>query len=72
MEWGVRKGSKKKGRFDLRGFVVFFCVCVCAALGLRCCVRAFFSCGVQASHCSDFPCCETWALGAQASVVVAY
>ena len=28
MEWGVRKGSKKKGRFDLRGFVGF-CVWVC-------------------------------------------
>ena len=28
MEWGVRKGSKKKGRFDLRGFVGFVCVCV--------------------------------------------
>ena len=26
MEWGVRKGSKKKGRFDLRGVVGFVCV----------------------------------------------
>ena len=71
MEWGVRKGSKKKGRFDLRGFVGFVCVCA-VALDLPCCVRAFFSCAVQASHCSDFPCCEAWALGAQASEVVAY
>ena len=28
-------------------------------------------CGVQASHCGGFSCCGAWALGAQASVVVA-
>ena len=51
-----------------------------AALGLRCCVRAFLlsrqagvtlRCGVRASHCCDFSCCGAWALGARASVVVA-
>ena len=51
-----------------------------AVLGLRCCARAFSSCGkwvatlcrgAQASHCGSFCCCETWALGAQTSVVVA-
>ena len=34
-----------------------------AVLGLRCCVRA--------SHCGGFSCCRAWALGVQASVVVA-
>ena len=50
-----------------------------AALGLRCCARAFsgcgawaaLRCGAQASHCGGFSCCGTRALGAQASVVVA-
>ena len=27
-------------------------------------------CGARASHCCDFSCCGTWALGARASVVV--
>ena len=34
-----------------------------AALSLCCCVRA--------SHCGGLTCCGAWALGAQASVVVA-
>ena len=56
-----------------------------AGLGLRCCARAFSSCGEQgllfvavrglltagASHCSGFSCCGARALGAWASVVVA-
>ena len=51
-----------------------------AALGLRCCARAFSSCwragatlrcGAQASHCGGFSCCGAQALGARASVVVA-
>ena len=41
------------------------------ALGLRCCTRAFSSCGAHASHCGGFSCCGAWALGARASVVVA-
>ena len=50
-----------------------------AALGLCCCTQVFSSrsepellssCGTQASRCSDFS-CGAWALGAQASVVVA-
>ena len=43
-----------------------------AVLGLRCCTRAFSSCGEQASHCGGFSCCGAQALGAQASVVVAH
>ena len=49
-----------------------------AALGLRCCVRAFSSwagatlcCGSWAFHCSGFSCCGARALGTQPSVVVA-
>ena len=50
-----------------------------ATLGLRCCMRAFSSCGerwllfvaVPASHCGGFSCCGVQALGAWASVVVA-
>ena len=50
-----------------------------AALGFRCCARAFSSCGerelllvsVRASHCCGFSYCGAWALGVQASVVVA-
>ena len=52
-----------------------------AALGLRCCARAFSSCGEQgatlccgarASHCGGFSCCGAGALGTWASVVVAH
>ena len=52
-----------------------------AALGLRRYAQAFSSCsewgatlhrGAQASHCSGFSCCGAWALGAQASAVVAH
>ena len=32
---------------------------------------AILHCGAQASHCSGFSCCRAWALGTQASVVVA-
>ena len=32
---------------------------------------ATFHCSVRASHCGSFSCCRAWALGAQASVVVA-
>ena len=50
-------------------------------LGLCCCARAFLwlqrvgatlRCGLWASHCSGFSCCRAWALGTQASVVVAH
>ena len=43
-----------------------------AALGLRCCARAFSSCGSRASHCSGFSCGGAQALGARASVVVVH
>ena len=50
-----------------------------AALGLRCCVQAFFSCveqGLLLLRCAGFSlrrfsCCGAWALGVRASVVVA-
>ena len=42
-----------------------------ATLGLRCCARAFSSCGVWSSHCGGFSCCGARALGARALVVVA-
>ena len=50
-----------------------------AALGLRCCARAFSSCGergllfvvVHGLLIVVASCCGAWALGAQASVVVA-
>ena len=32
----------------------------------------FSSCGAQVSHCGGFSCCGAWALGTQASVVVAH
>ena len=52
-----------------------------AALGFRCCVQSFsscgelgllFRCGARASHCGGFSCCGAQALGAWASVVVAH
>ena len=33
---------------------------------------ATLHCGAWASHCSGFSCCGAWALGMQASVVVAH
>ena len=41
-------------------------------LGLRCCARAFFSCGAQASHCGGFSYCGAQSLGTRASVVLAH
>ena len=60
-------------------FINLFIYLFLAALGLRCCAWAFFSCGEQgllccgarASHCGGFSCCGARALGAQASVAVA-
>ena len=40
-------------------------------LDLCCLVKAFSSCGVQASHGSNFSYCGAQALGARASVVAA-
>ena len=34
-------------------------------------MEATLRCSGQASHCGGFPCCGTWALDAQALVVVA-
>ena len=35
-------------------------------------MRATLHCGAWASHCVGFSCCEAWALGAWASVVVVH
>ena len=69
------------GRDNLFFFFFFFPLnyLFLVVLGLRCCARAFSSCGERgllccgawASHCSGFSCCRARALGAQASVVVA-
>ena len=53
-------------------FKKLFPICLfLAVLGLRCCARAFSSCGARASHCGGFFCCGARALGVWASVVVA-
>ena len=60
-------------------FLFLFNLLFLAVLDLRCCARAFSSCGeggllccgAQASHCGGFSCCGARALGARASVVVA-
>ena len=44
---------------------------ILAALGLRCCARAFSTCSERDSHFSGFSCCRTWALGHMSSVVAA-
>ena len=41
-------------------------------LGLRCCTRAFSSCGEQGLLFVVFSCCGAQALGVRASVVVAH
>ena len=60
-------------------FLSNFYLCIylfLAALGLRCCMWTFSSCGQQglryscgtgASHCSGFSCCRTQSLGARLS-----
>ena len=60
--------SLKKFFFKLIYFIYLFL----AALGLRCCARAFSSCGergllfcsgARASHCGGFSCCGAQGLG---------
>ena len=62
-----------KSQSSLFFFLIFylFYFLFLSALGLRCCVWAFSSCGAQASHCSAFSCWGAQALGAWASLVVA-
>ena len=64
-------------RLKLLNFVYLYL----AGLGLRCCARAFSSCGEQgllsvwgamASHSGDFSCCCSKTLGTWASVVMAH
>ena len=62
--------------------LIYFIYLFLAVFGLRCCVRAFSSCGeegagathpcgARASHCRGFSRCGAQDLGAWASVVVA-
>ena len=44
---------------------------ILAALGLGCCVQAFYSCRARASHCSSFSYCRTWVPRHMGSVVAA-
>ena len=37
-------------------------------LGLRCCLRAFSSCGAWASYCGDFSCCRAHPLECELSI----
>ena len=51
--------------YNLHHFACNFkkcCLCL-AALGPLCGMWAFSGCGAQATHCSDFSCCEAWTLG---------
>ena len=60
--------------FVLFYFLSLFIYLFLAVLGLRCCARAFSSCGkraslccgAQASHCGGFSCCGARALGMRA------
>ena len=45
---------------------IYFIYLFLAALGLRCCARAFSSCCAWASHCGGFSCCGERALGTRA------
>ena len=62
---------KKHYTLFLYFFINLFILLFLAALGLRCYVWAFSSCGKWASHCGGFSCCGAWAPGARASVVAA-
>ena len=67
------------GVFTFLNFLKKFIYLFLATLGLRCCVRAFSSCGewgllftvVCRLLCGGFSCCGAQALGAQVSVVAA-
>ena len=59
--------------FFLIYFIIYFIKkFFLGALGLRCCVWTFSSCGKRVSHCSGFSSCRAQALGVRASVVVAH
>ena len=66
--------------FQIYFILVKFVYLFLTALGLRCCARAFSSCGEGgttlrwgewASHCGGFSCCGAWAVAMRASVVLA-
>ena len=52
--------------FFFNKFIYFIYLLFLAVLGLHCCTGATLKCGVWASHCGGFSCCEAWALGARA------
>ena len=68
------------GHLPVLFYFLSFIYLFMAALGLCCCARAFSICGeqgllfiaVRRSHRDGFSCCGAWALGTQASVVVAH
>ena len=64
--------------FKLINSLIYFFIFGCLGSSLLCAgflqlwrVGATLCCGARASHCSGFSCCRAWALGMQASVVVA-
>ena len=76
-------GKLIKCRLSQARFQFFFNINIylfMAVLGLRCCARAFSSCGEAGAalhcgaraYCSGFSCCGTRALGTRASVVAAH
>ena len=72
-----QRGNQTK--FFLKNKFIYFIYLFLAALGLRCCVRAFCSCSewgplliaVHRLLIAVASCCRAWALGTWASVVVA-
>ena len=68
---GIRTPFKKKIYFWL--YWVFTALWAFPGCGLSLVVqsRGCSICSVQASYCGGFSCCRAWALGTQASVVVA-
>ena len=60
-----------RGKFQLlaNDFILIIYLFM-VALALHCCLQAFSSCRIQASHCSGFCCWRVWALGHMGSVVV--
>ena len=62
-----------QGPFLCRSLFLLLFFFFLVALGLRCCcMQAFSGFGARASHCRDVSCCRAQALGARASVAVAF
>ena len=79
---GVTKSQTRLNNSTRKQIAVYFFnfyLFILGVLGLHCHAQAFSSCseqkllsscGLRASHCSEFSFCRAWALGSQASVVV--